>query len=141
MKDDLLFVYGTLRRGGRWKMAHMLASHGEFIGEAVYRARLYRVADYPCAVPSANPADRVRGDVYSLRDPASLLPLLDEYEGCGAGSGEPAEYVRRCQEIQLLTGKTLSAWVYLYNRPVDGLERIMSGDFFGDDDEPIVPVF
>jgi len=129
MKDEFLFVYGTLRRDARCKMSHMLARCSDFIGEATYQAKLYRVTYYPCVVPSKDPAYRVQGEVYRLRNPALLLPLLDEYEECGLGFREPTEYVRLSQEIQLRTGQTLSIWVYIYNRPVRGFEPIPSGSF------------
>ncbi|WP_082081394.1 gamma-glutamylcyclotransferase [Methylocucumis oryzae] len=44
----------------------------------------------------------------------------------------PHEYVRKCLPVQLTTGKTVNAWVYVYNRDVSGLKRIISGDYLAD---------
>lgn len=132
MADDLLFVYGTLRRDTESEMAHLLARYADVVGEGTYRGRLYQVDYYPGVVPSDDPADRVRGEVYSLRNPRIALPQLDRYEGCGPGFREPTEYVRRQEEIVLTGGTACTAWVYVYNRPVDGLVWIRPGDFLGD---------
>ena len=128
MADDLLFVYGTLRRDTGSEMCRLLARHADFVGEGTYRGRLYKVDYYPGVVPSDDPADRVRGEVYSLRDFRIALPQLDHYEGCGPGFREPTEYVRRQEEIVLAEGAACTAWVYVYNRPVGGLVWIRSGD-------------
>jgi len=129
MERQFLFVYGTLRRQGGGRMHRLLARHGAFVGEATYQGRLYRIGHYPGVVPSDDPADRVRGEVYRLPRPALLLPRLDAYEGCGPGFRDPTEYVRAIQGVRLADGRTLSAWVYLYNRPVAKLRRVPGGDF------------
>ena len=131
MKDEFLFVYGTLRRDVGGEMYRLLARYSDFVGEAAYQGKLYKVTHYPGVVPSNDPADLVQGEVYRLRNPDLVLPRLDEYEECGPGFKEPTEYVRLSQEIQLRKGETLSAWVYVYNRPINGLELMPVGDFHG----------
>ena len=112
-------------------MRRLLARHGDYVGEATYQGRLYRISHYPGAVPSDDPADRVRGEVYRLRRPIPLLERLDAYEGCGPGFRQPTEYVREGCDVRLATGEILSAWIYLYNRRVDSLRRLPDGDFLG----------
>lgn len=131
MKDEFLFVYGTLRRDRGGEMYHMLARYSDFVGEATYQGRLYKVTYYPGVVPSNDPAELVQGEVYRLHNPDLVLARLDEYEECGPDFKEPTEYIRLSQEIQLRTGETVSAWVYVYNRPTDGLELFPVGDFLG----------
>ena len=77
------------------------------------------ISTYPRVVPSDDPADIVQGEVYRLRNRDLVLSRLDEYEECGPGFKEPTEYMRLSQEIRLRTGETLSAWVYVYNRPIN----------------------
>jgi gamma-glutamylcyclotransferase (GGCT)/AIG2-like uncharacterized protein YtfP len=127
--DEHLFVYGTLRRAAGSRMHHFLARHADFVGEGVCPGRLYRVACYPGLVAAADPTHLVQGEIYRLREPEVVLPRLDEYEGCGPGSPEPALYLRRKETVTLGQGGELLAWVYVYNRPTDGLELIVSGDF------------
>ncbi len=68
------------------------------------------------------------GEVYLLRDPA-VLRLLDNYEGCGPDAEVPAEYRRLLQTVTMDSGPQVEAWVYVYNWPVDKLQRIASGRF------------
>jgi gamma-glutamylcyclotransferase (GGCT)/AIG2-like uncharacterized protein YtfP len=124
---ELLFVYGTLRRGGA---AHaLLEGLADFVAVGTCEGCLYLVADYPGVVLCNDARDRVSGEIHALREPATALPILDEYEGVRPQSTEPAEYVRRRRNVQLATGEGREAWIYLYNRPTDGLTRIASGDF------------
>ena len=125
-----LFVYGTLRRNARRQIHHLLCRYASFVGEAIYRGKLYNIGLYPGAVPSDNPMDRVLGEVYRLQEPLVVLAQLDQYEGCGPEVLQPAEYRREIQDVRLVNGGQISAWVYLYNRPTYGLELIRSGDFF-----------
>jgi len=129
---ELLFVYGTLRRGSRHRMHTMLAAAAEFVDTARFQGRLFRVARYPGVTASQDPDDRVVGDVFRLTDPARLLRKLDRYEGCDPRDPQAA-YVRETRTVVLGSGDTVTAWVYLYNRSTASLEPIPSGDYFGHD--------
>lgn len=129
MTPEYLFVYGTLRSGAQSEMARLLARSADLIGLATFQGRLYRVDYYPAVVPSRHSGDQVKGEVYRLRDPDAVLPALDDYEGCGPGYPEPAEYIRRKEQVRLKGGETFEAWIYLYNLPGERLPRIESGDF------------
>jgi gamma-glutamylcyclotransferase (GGCT)/AIG2-like uncharacterized protein YtfP len=129
MLSDHLFVYGTLMRGFDNPMAQLLSRNAEFIGEARCQGRLYLVQQYPGLVLSDNPAERVFGELYRLRQPSELLRELDQYEACGEGFAEPTEYIRRVLTVTLAEGTACEAWTYLYNRPVTDLARILSGRF------------
>lgn len=129
MTPEHLFVYGTLRRDATHEMSRFLAAHAEHLGAASFQGRLYRISWYPGAVPSDDPADQVRGDVYELRDVELVLARLDDFEACGPGHSEPTEYLRKRETVRLTDGRLLEAWVYVFNRAVDRLERIASGDF------------
>jgi len=49
-------------------MHRLLTRHGDLIGDATYQERLYRIGYYPGVVPTDDPADIVRGEVYRLRN-------------------------------------------------------------------------
>lgn len=125
---ERLFVYGTLKRDSRHPFAAQLAAKASYLGQARYNGRLYRVAHYPGAVASSLSGEWVQGDVYTLQDP-DLLKALDRYEGCGPDDPKPTQYLRLLQTVTLSDGAAVEAWVYVYNRPVERLERIMSGRF------------
>ena len=103
-----LFVYGTLRRAPSHAM-HQLLLPATFVGRGTFQGALYDLGSYPAAVASDDPAARVRGG--SADDPA------------------PQEYRRVVAAITLEAGGKVSAYLYLFNRPVAGLTRIASGDY------------
>ena len=127
--SDLLFVYGTLMRGYSHPMARLLSANAEFLGEASCRGRLYKVKHYPGLVLSDEAADVVYGELYRLRAVGDLLREFDMYEACGEGFAEPTQYVRRMLPVALADGASRDAWTYIYNWPVTGLPRIVSGRF------------
>lgn len=128
MSTDHLFVYGTLRRSASHPM-HTLVSPATFVGPGEFRGRLYDLGSYPGVVASDDPADRVHGEVYHLHDPAATLARLDRYEGCGETDLSPTEYVRVVAEVRLSDGVPVHAHLYLYQRSVEGLPRVESGDY------------
>lgn len=121
---DYIFVYGTLRRETNSEMHQLLAKYAEFVDDAIYRGKLYKIDYYPGVVPSDNPKDAVQGEVYLLHQADVALALLDRYEEFGPEFPEPNEYVRRKQTVLLESGHKVTAWAYVYNHPTEGLELI-----------------
>ncbi|MGP9810594.1 gamma-glutamylcyclotransferase family protein [Rhodopseudomonas sp. NSM] len=126
---DRLFVYGTLMRGFDNPMARLLSVEAECLGPATMPGRLYRIRHYPGLVAAAVPADIVFGEVFRMRRPRELLAQLDDYEGCGPGDAEPAEYRRDIASVTLANGAAIEVFVYIYNWEVADLPRIVSGRF------------
>lgn len=127
---DLLFVYGTLRRGCGSVEAQRLHAQATWLGQGRVRGRLYRVDWYPALVACRSGADEVTGDIYRLNDADAAFVWLDRYEECGPGFAAPQEYQRVIAQVE--SGSRAAqerAWVYLYRRSVAGLPRIASGDW------------
>jgi gamma-glutamylcyclotransferase (GGCT)/AIG2-like uncharacterized protein YtfP len=129
MKSDtapeLVFVYGTLRRGG----SNAFRMDGaEFVGPATVGGVLYRISWYPGLVLDGE--DRVFGEVYQVGP--ELLRALDEFEGLAAGEIEGSEY-RRVRVEAVQSGhpaeKRVEVWIYEWTGPVEGKNRIKSGDW------------
>jgi gamma-glutamylcyclotransferase (GGCT)/AIG2-like uncharacterized protein YtfP len=129
MNCDLLFVYGTLRRGSGSPMHGLLAAEADFVSDAAFRGRLYLIGDYPGAVPSDACGDVVRGELYRLHRPEDSLAWIDRYEQCGNGFPAPQEYLRQIRQVILPDGSVCKAWIYLYNHSVKGRPHLPSGDF------------
>ena len=100
-----LFVYGTLRRDSKTKMARLLHANSEFLGPGRMQGRLTRSHPHRGVVPSDKPGEWISGEVFQLSDASKLLPILDEYEG--------SEYKRTSVPVVLDSGKRLRAWMYL----------------------------
>jgi gamma-glutamylcyclotransferase (GGCT)/AIG2-like uncharacterized protein YtfP len=74
----LLFVYGTLMRGG---VSHSILAGERFLGSVQTRPRyaLFDLNDYPGLVACEHGGTAVHGELYEVA--RSLVPSLDETEG------------------------------------------------------------
>lgn len=130
--ENLLFVYGTLMKNRGHPLHRLLSRQADFVGEGVFRGKMYQVRDYPGVVPSDAPEDRVHGEIYRLhRRARDLLDQLDPYEGCVPGSPRDSLFRRERVEILGPGGEKLRSWIYVYNRDVSGLKLIPWGRFAG----------
>ncbi len=127
-KHEYLFVYGTLRKQFGNELHKIIAKNSKYKGMASYQGQLYMVAEFPGIVPSEHSSDQVVGELYRINYPEKVIGLLDDYEEYNPADEENSLYVRRKIEVQC-EDKVRSVWGYIYNRPVDDLERIASGDF------------
>jgi gamma-glutamylcyclotransferase (GGCT)/AIG2-like uncharacterized protein YtfP len=118
MNRHLVFVYGTLRRGGTRAMQTIFPA-ATFIDYATVQGRLYDFGDYPgLLLDDSN--SFVAGEVYEVDD--ELLKRLDEFE---AGS----HYLRKQVELAVGVGRQ-TALVYVYDPQFySPLTLIESGDW------------
>ncbi len=121
-----LFVYGTLLSKLGHSMHQVMKQDARYIGPATYQGRMYLVSGYPGVVASDDAADRVSGEVYELTDPDLAFDMLDVYEGCEASR---PEFKRTAVTVQLDDGREIDSWIYMFDQPVEGRERIVSGSF------------
>jgi gamma-glutamylcyclotransferase (GGCT)/AIG2-like uncharacterized protein YtfP len=121
---ELLFVYGTLMRGG--EIHNLLQRPGiRFVGKAKMRGELYmfKSAGYPGAVESAKNGQFVHGELYRVAEPRRRFPVLDKAEGCEEGLFERREVpVRR-------GSRTMRAWTYLYAKSPASGKPLAGGKF------------
>ena len=124
-KRTLLFVYGTLMRGGKLHRALSPSPSIKFVGKAKIRAELYRPRgeEYPGAVRTSKANRFVHGELYSLRNPDRILKRIDEIEGCDEGL-----FMRRLVDVWQ-NGKKQRAWTYLYGKSVSSAEPLPHGKF------------
>jgi len=91
----LVFVYGTLKKGGG---LHGALSHAEFVGTAILHGfALYNLGWFPGIVPDAD--GRTHGEVYRVDD--ATLATLDRIEGT------PSLYRR--EEVSVTVGNATVA--------------------------------
>jgi gamma-glutamylcyclotransferase (GGCT)/AIG2-like uncharacterized protein YtfP len=122
-----LFVYGSLLSRIRHPMGTRLRRQARLIGEATIEGRLYSLGRYPGLVEAVDGPYRVHGEVYDLSTPASSLRWLDAYEGIVPGKPGLSPYERVERPLQLASGETLTAWVYLYRRSVSRRPEVVGG--------------
>jgi gamma-glutamylcyclotransferase (GGCT)/AIG2-like uncharacterized protein YtfP len=124
---DLVFFYGTLmsgfKRAGRTRVDLAL----EAVGHGWIQAVLFDLGIYPAAIPATE--GRVHGEAHRMLDSHAVLQSLDEIEGYRHSEPDASLYVRRETPVTLDDGRVADAWVYFYNAPLGGAQRIESGDY------------
>ena len=123
-----LFVYGTLMQNTDSAMARFLHARAYSLGIAYLPGRLYDLGSYPGAVYDPQERNTITGQIYSLRDPEAIFPILDEYEGVSEHPPQREEYVREMVPAQL-NGEVISCWLYRYNFDTSHLPLIPSGNY------------
>lgn len=82
---------------------------------------------------ASGPAENiVRGDVYLLAQPETILSRLDRYEGCSRSARPPGEYRRERLSVAMDDGRVVTSWAYFYRYPTRGFRSIRSGDYLHD---------
>jgi gamma-glutamylcyclotransferase (GGCT)/AIG2-like uncharacterized protein YtfP len=112
--NNLLFIYGTLRRTSDGQIHELLDGQADFMGLARVRGKLIEGAQYPGLVKSDGEQDWVRGELYSLHDPEGSLLDVDIYEECGPDDVPQFEYKREVTTIFTDAGDAHEAWVYYF---------------------------
>ena len=113
--NKLLFVYGTLKRGGS---NHHFLTGQEFVGEARTAPgfRLYDLGGYPGMVTNPGDRDGVMGEIWAVD--AAALRRLDGLEGLDQG-------LYRRDVVPLLPPfAEQPIETYLYNRSVKNRREI-----------------
>ena len=121
--SELVFVYGTLRRGG----SNAFRMDGaEFVGKGRVQGNLYVISWYPGLVLGRD-CGWVTGEVYRVG--VEQLRALDDFEGLAAGEIEGSEYRRVKVEADVGGDEVMEVWVYEWKGAFNEDERIQSGDW------------
>lgn len=110
-EQRLIFVYGTLRRGGVRGIPSLFPD-AELIGAGAVKGRLYDFGAYPGLLCDPAGGD-VQGEVYRVDDAA--LRAMDEIERFVEGDDEACYYFRREHLVALRDGRSVTAWLYECN--------------------------
>ncbi len=120
---QLVFLYGTLRRGGS---NHFRMAGANFISAGTITGRMYRIDWYPGLVLDDS-GDEISGEVYSVQP--ELLVALDVFEGLSVGEIQGSEYRRVQTTVMQKNSETLTAWVWEWLGMVSENQRILAGDW------------
>ena len=120
-----VFVYGTLRRGGRNDI-NRLQPAPRYVGTGEVRGSLYRIDWYPGLTLGGQEAVTVVGEVYEISP--ELEAVLDGIEQIVPG--EDSEYFKRELDIEV-DGRPIACLVYEINPSrVRDLKPAGHGDWF-----------
>jgi gamma-glutamylcyclotransferase (GGCT)/AIG2-like uncharacterized protein YtfP len=119
-----VFVYGTLRRGGRNDI-NRLSPVPHYVGMGEVKGVLYHMDRYPGLTLGGEEAVTVVGEVYRIEQ--ALEAVLDAIERIVPG--ESSEYFKREMQVEV-AGRTLACLVYEINPArVRGRQAIGHGDW------------
>lgn len=104
-----VFVYGTLRRGGRNDI-NRLQPAAAYVGMGEVQGVLYHIDWYPGLLLGGEEAVTVVGEVYRVAP--ELEALLDRIEQIEDGAG--SEYFKREVQVQV-AGRAIGCLVYEIN--------------------------
>jgi gamma-glutamylcyclotransferase (GGCT)/AIG2-like uncharacterized protein YtfP len=124
---DLVFFYGTLMSGFKRRGRMHVDLALDAVGHGWINAILFDLGIYPAAIPATD--SRVRGEVHRMLQPVEVLQALDEIEAYRHEEPDTSLYVRLETPVTLEDGRVEQAWVYFYNAPLGGAQRIESGDY------------
>ena len=126
MKNALLFIYGTLLNHNN-EFAVYLKDHSHFFANGKIKGKLYDIGEYPGAVLDDDD-EYIYGVILQIEDPEVVFLEIDDYEGYGDEQKEPNEFIRISADVET-TSEMVACYIYVYNLPVDGLEKIESGRY------------
>jgi gamma-glutamylcyclotransferase (GGCT)/AIG2-like uncharacterized protein YtfP len=119
-----VFVYGTLRRGGRNDINRLMPAP-RYVGMGEVRGVLYHMDRYPGLALGGEEAVTVVGEVYEIQ--AALESALDAIERIVPGAS--SEYFKRELAVEV-AGRAIECLVYEINPDrVRGRQAIAHGDW------------
>lgn len=126
--NDYLFLYGTLLPDLVPAELKPVVQKLRYVGDGTVPGRLYDLGNFPGLVLDATAQTRVSGGVFALPD-VDVFESLDAYEEYTPAQPEASLYVRVRFSVALSDGRTVSAWLYVYNRDPGDRPWVQSGDW------------
>ena len=124
-----LFVYGSLRKNFKSPAYEYMSRFFSFVCDAKVKWKLFYLGSYPAAIPVSEESYIV-GELYTIKDESEFgwaFMLLDDYEGVSVNPDEVQLYKREL--VDVVADNTITpAWIYWYNRSIEGKPLIESGD-------------
>jgi gamma-glutamylaminecyclotransferase len=107
MDKELLFVYGTLKRG--YANNERCIKRAPFVGEAFSVGNFQmRNIGFP-VIWEDEKGTKVSGEIFEI--------TRAQRDRCDILEGHPRMYKREAREFLLNDGKIVTAWVYIYQNP------------------------
>jgi gamma-glutamylcyclotransferase (GGCT)/AIG2-like uncharacterized protein YtfP len=120
-----VFVYGTLMRG-LFNDMHLrpFVDFGSIDGDMYIVEIAENQFMYPAGIPGSG---TIRGEVYGIEP--ETVKYLDFIEGYDDDYPQESLFIRKLVKVNLDSGNETEAYVYFFNKPIDGLKLIEHGDF------------
>jgi gamma-glutamylcyclotransferase (GGCT)/AIG2-like uncharacterized protein YtfP len=123
-----VFVYRTLRRGFPLHR-HLASMKPRYRGRGTVKARLCDLGEYPGAVKSSLPGDKIIHELYEINEPVSQLRELDAFEEFDPAIPAERLFVRRSAIVQLKDAVQSRAWIDYVNKKPCRARAIRGGHY------------
>lgn len=123
MSTDFFFVYGTLKKGG--KFAPQFDEFRVNSMEAELEGYdLFNMGWFPAIFPGKG---KVIGELHEYKDPINVENTMDFIEGYHSETGR-GMYIRKRASVKTRDGKFFAANIYVFHKdPSEFAEKIVSG--------------
>jgi gamma-glutamylcyclotransferase (GGCT)/AIG2-like uncharacterized protein YtfP len=129
LAPSYLFVYGTLLPGRAPAVIAEVVDRLRVVGPGTVAGRLYDLGPYPACALDGDCGRLIHGVVLEIPD-AGVLARLDWYEGYAAHDEAGASlFLRTTCDVTLDNGRSVPAWVYVYNRDLSRARLIEGGRY------------
>lgn len=124
-----LFVYGTLRNGRINNFLPQIAPFLKTKSKGFVKGKLFNAGEFPAAKPTSLSSKKVYGDLVEINPGkiSDVLQILDEYEEVDIANPKNSLFKRDIVNVVTNNGDKVQAWIYWYNKDVDGLNEIRDG--------------
>ena len=126
---DYLFMYGTLMPTEADQEIAPIVKRLRRIGAAYVRGRLYNLGEYPGAIIDQSSNTSIHGELVELPADKAVLDALDKYEEFDSSRPEKSLFVRKKAKIELASGRSVEAWIYVYNRDPGNAPIVRGGNY------------
>ena len=129
--NNKIFVYGTLMDGFLQKVLPDVNDYIKKKKKARINSRLFDFGEYPGIKQTTVKTKLVHGQIYELHPDYvnDVLVKLDDYEEYNPERKDKSLYIRRLTPVVTEDGTISKAWVYWYNKPLNGENEIQTGDY------------
>ncbi|WP_281950873.1 gamma-glutamylcyclotransferase family protein [Nitrosophilus kaiyonis] len=113
MRYEYLFVYGTLMSKFNNRYSKFLRKYSKFIGPGYIKGEIFQISWYPGVKKSLYFKNRVKGELYLIKNPKKVFKILDKYEDASKFNLKNYEYKREKYCVNI-NRKIVNSWVYFY---------------------------
>lgn len=126
MTPQSIFVYGTLKVGGRF--ARQFDDLRKSVVKGKIKGAMFSVhGSYPAVVPEGD--NEIIGEVHTYDDAKmeEISARMDGIEGYRGQDNPNNLYNKSTVEVELEDGKKIEATTYFFNHGIEGLEKVADG--------------
>ena len=105
---------------------HGLLSQGRYVGSAWTAGRLVALGEYPGLLDGEGV---VHGELYYFDDIDAALTMVDPIEGYNECDPDGSLYRRVERKVLVDPARSVTAFLYVYNRSVDSAPLVPDGDW------------